>query len=188
MAVFFFTERCAHGTNAKKQKFKETDRDHSESAALGFAALENLLYVFDGGLEVALSRAIFSVPGHCADGVVMGCFFGLAKQREAHGNKSGATSFYLLAFFLPVIEHGFYDAALSTESDAMVMLALAVEFAFIVFAMILVNRVSKNDSPIGSATQAQPLPSQPDAWVCPRCGSVSNGNFCGECGAPRESQ
>ena len=121
---------------------------YAVAVSLGFAALENVLYVFDGGLEVALTRAIFSVPGHCADGVVMGCFFGLARQREVHGNRQGAASYYRLAFLLPVIEHGFYDCALSTESDLLVFAALAVEIAFVIFAIILVNRTAKNDAPI----------------------------------------
>ena len=79
---------------------------YAVAVALGFAALENVLYVFEGGFEVAVMRAIFSVPGHCADGVVMGCFFGLARQHELHGRKSTATAFYVLAFVLPAIEHG----------------------------------------------------------------------------------
>lgn len=118
---------------------------YAVAVSLGFAALENVLYVFSGGIEVAMWRGIFSVPGHCADGVVMGCFFGLAKQREFAGNASGARTYRWLAFLLPAIEHGFYDAALSTENDLMVVLALVVELAFIVYAMILVNRMSKQD-------------------------------------------
>ena len=121
---------------------------YAVAAALGFAALENVLYVMDGGFEVAVTRAIFSVPGHFADGVVMGCFFGLAKHRAVRGNKAGARVYYWLAFLLPVIEHGFYDAALSAENDLMTLLALVVEIAFIVYAIVLVNRVSKNDQPI----------------------------------------
>ncbi len=121
---------------------------YAVAAALGFAALENVLYVFDGGLEVAISRAIFSVPGHCADGVVMGCFFGLARKYELSGNKVSAQNYYWLAFFLPVLEHGFYDAALSTQGDLMILVALAVEIGFIITAMVLVNRVSKNDQPL----------------------------------------
>ena len=116
---------------------------YAVAVSLGFAALENVLYVFDGGIAVAISRAIFSVPGHCAGGVIMGCFFGLAKQREIAGNISGARAFRWLAFLLPTIEHGFYDAALSTENEFMVILALVVEIAFIVYAMVLVNRMSK---------------------------------------------
>lgn len=115
------------------------------AAALGFAALENVLYVFDGGLEVAFSRAIFSVPGHCADGAIMGCFYGLAKQREMLHQAGPAALFYVLAFVLPVIEHGFYDAALSSGLDSMVLAALTVEIIFVVCAVTLVNRMSKHD-------------------------------------------
>lgn len=133
---------------------------YAVAVSLGFAALENVLYVFDGGMEVAIQRAIFSVPGHCADGVVMGCFFGMARQREVAGNASGARTYYWLAFLLPVIEHGFYDAALSSESDLMVLLALGVEIAFIIFAMVLVNRMSKRDQAI-YGPMAQPPMQQP---------------------------
>lgn len=151
---------------------------YAVAVSLGFAALENVFYVFDGGMEVAVTRAIFSVPGHCADGVVMGCFYGLARQREVLGNKSGAKTYYLLAFFLPVIEHGFYDAALSSENEMFALVAMAIELAFIVFAFILVNRISKNDSPIMQAygengfravknIQQQNVGAQPQSGVQP---------------------
>lgn len=118
------------------------------AVSLGFATLENILYVFGGGIEVAIMRAIFSVPGHAAGGVLMGCFFGLARQREVRGNKAGARSYYILAFVLPWIEHGFYDTALSTEIAVFVILALVVELAFIIFGFVLVNRMSKKDAAI----------------------------------------
>lgn len=121
---------------------------YSVAAALGFAALENVLYVFDGGLETALVRAILSVPGHAADGVVMGVFFGLARQRELRGNKAGARTFYWLAFLLPTIEHGFYDAALSLDSDFMALVAVVFDLAFIVVAFVLVKRTSSKDAPL----------------------------------------
>ncbi|MBR0405906.1 MAG: PrsW family intramembrane metalloprotease [Eggerthellaceae bacterium] len=147
---------------------------YAVAVALGFAALENILYVFDGGFEVAVMRAIFSVPGHCADGVVMGCFFGLARHAELSGRKSNATLFYVLAFVLPTIEHGIYDSALSTESDILALFAMAFQLVFILFAGYLVKKVSKEDKPIGvnavnSATAegqlnaprpAQPIPPQ----------------------------
>ena len=41
-------------------------------AALGFAALENILYVAEYGFAVAVSRALLSVPGHCFFAVYMG--------------------------------------------------------------------------------------------------------------------
>ena len=136
---------------------------YSVAAALGFAALENIFYVFDGGLEVAFTRAIFSVPGHMADGVVMGVFFGLARQRELHGNAAGARSYYLLAYLLPVIEHGFYDTALSVDNDLFALLAMAVDLAFIAIAFVLIHNVSKNDAPLHPTASA----SQPPLWQQP---------------------
>ena len=41
-------------------------------SALGFAALENILYVAEYGFAVAVSRALLSVPGHCFFDVYMG--------------------------------------------------------------------------------------------------------------------
>lgn len=121
---------------------------YSVAAALGFAALENVFYVFDGGLDVAVTRALLSVPGHMADGVVMGVFFGLARKRELHGNAAGARSYYLLAYIVPVIEHGFYDTALSLDSNLFVLAAIVVDIAFIAIAFLLVRSVAKYDAPL----------------------------------------
>lgn len=41
--------------------------------SMGFAAVENLFYVFDGGLYVAFLRALTAVPAHAAFGVLMAC-------------------------------------------------------------------------------------------------------------------
>ncbi len=134
---------------------------YAVAVAVGFAALENILYVFDGGFEVAVQRAIFAVPGHFADGVIMGCFFGLAKQREVRGNKAGAHMYYVLAFLLPTIEHGFYDAALSSESDLLALIALALDLAFIAIAIALIRRMSKNDSPLHHPNQIRAAQTTP---------------------------
>ena len=123
---------------------------YAVAVALGFAALENVMYVFQGGLEVAAMRAIFSVPGHCADGVIMGCFFGLARHCELSGQKTRASLYYVLAFVLPWIEHGIYDAALSVENDLLALAAMAFQLAFILFAAHLVKQVSAKDRPMGA--------------------------------------
>lgn len=46
---------------------------YSVSSALGFAAVENILYVLQSDLRTAVSRAILSVPGHFFFAVSMGC-------------------------------------------------------------------------------------------------------------------
>ena len=185
---------------------------YSVAAALGFAALENVFYVLDGGIETAVMRAIFSVPGHAADGVVMGVFYGVARQNELHGRKAQATHSYWLAFLLPMVEHGFYDAALSTESDVMTLLAMAVDLAFIALAFTLVRKKSVADEPLaprtvsaGTMPQTQPLqwqqpqvqqppvqqpqeqqPQPQQSQVLqPQTQRPTSGNwYCPQCGAP----
>jgi RsiW-degrading membrane proteinase PrsW (M82 family) len=75
--------------------------------SLGFAGLENILYVFNpelGGMATALSRAIFSVPGHGFFGVMMGYYFAMAKFEA--GKK---TRLMLRGFLIPWLVHGLYD-------------------------------------------------------------------------------
>lgn len=166
---------------------------YSVAAALGFAALENVFYVMEGGLETAVMRAIFSVPGHAADGVVMGVFYGIARQHELYGRKQQATQSYILAFLLPMIEHGFYDAALSTESDMMALVAMAVDLAFIALAFTLIRRKSIMDEPLHPSmstpqqeVQRTPQPNtMSSGWYCPNCGTPNAENFCVKCGTKR---
>ena len=127
---------------------------YAVTVALGFAALENVLYVFDGGIEVAIARAIFAVPGHAADGVVMGCFYGLARKFAAEGFNGKARTYRLLALVLPVLEHGIYDFSLSMESEMLAMFGLGIELVFIAIGMVLVNRMSKHDQAIGAQSMA----------------------------------
>ncbi len=47
--------------------------------SLGFAAIENVGYVFDGGLSTALMRMFTAVPGHACFAVFMGYFYSKAK-------------------------------------------------------------------------------------------------------------
>ena len=45
---------------------------YSVYVSLGFAMIENFLYVYEGGIGTALSRAITAVPAHALFGVAMG--------------------------------------------------------------------------------------------------------------------
>lgn len=79
---------------------------------LGFAGIENLLYVFsnlDELVTVGLSRAIFAVPGHFFFAVTMGYFYSLAYFAA---NRITRSTYYLLALLIPVLLHGVYDALL----------------------------------------------------------------------------
>jgi len=77
--------------------------------SLGFAGLENILYVVlnEDWASIAISRAIFAVPGHFCYGVMMGYFYSLAKFEPLHRTRYSA-----LALLAPVVAHGVYDSLL----------------------------------------------------------------------------
>jgi RsiW-degrading membrane proteinase PrsW (M82 family) len=87
---------------------------YSVYIALGFAAIENLLYVFTGGYGVGIIRAITAVPAHALFGIVMGYYFGLAKF-----NDRMKPVFLLFAFLLPFLFHGLYNFLLMGNSPVL---------------------------------------------------------------------
>jgi RsiW-degrading membrane proteinase PrsW (M82 family) len=93
--------------------------------ALGFAAIENILYVFRGGYGVGLIRSITAIPAHALFGIVMGYYFGLARFSSSHSK-----SYLLLAFLLPFIFHGLYDFILMSNSKILLALYIPVFFYF----------------------------------------------------------
>lgn len=74
------------------------------TASLGFATLENVLYVSSGGLVVAIVRAVSAVPMHASLGAVMGYYCGQAKFQPGNRRR-----LLFLAWFVPMLLHGFYD-------------------------------------------------------------------------------
>ncbi len=79
---------------------------YSVAAALGFAAVENILYVISGGIVTALVRAITAVPAHAVFGAFIGYFAGRAKFTKYPVLKP----FLILAgFAISVFLHGLYD-------------------------------------------------------------------------------
>lgn len=76
------------------------------TAALGFAALENVFYVLEGGLHVALLRSFTAVPLHVVAGAILGNAVAQAKFGPAR------RGVLLNGFANAVALHGLYDFAL----------------------------------------------------------------------------
>lgn len=83
---------------------------YSVMVSMGFATFENILYVMEGGMEVALMRMFTAVPAHATFGVLMGYFMGLAKFR------SGGMFLNLLGLLTATVFHGAYDFFLMQEN------------------------------------------------------------------------
>lgn len=179
--------------------------------SLGFATLENILYVFSAAnfaesLSIALNRMIFSVPGHTFFGVMMGYYLGLAKLTSVHGIKDKSRTNLILSILIPTIAHGFFDYFLMLGSNIGFILFLV--FVVILFSVAInkIKRLSEiptllfneptNMSYVYNAFQPAgmrqnmnnqvsvqngPVPTT-KASFCKNCGSPLTGNFCGKCG------
>lgn len=127
--------------------------EYAAFVGLGFAGIENVLYVFQGGLQLAVGRAIFAVPAHFFFAIFMGYFFAMARF---HYDKR--KRYLFLAYIIPVILHGIYDFLLmyvnnlNGASDTMqefnalsgTLYAVFLVFFFFVwrFAVKRVNKMS----------------------------------------------
>jgi len=111
---------------------------YGATVSLGFASLENILYVSQGGLVVAILRALTAVPGHAFCGVVMGYFVGRAKFAS-----EGRAWMILQGFGLAVVLHGLYDLFLMTGT-AWAFLALPVLIGEVVLGVLLIRRMRKD--------------------------------------------
>ena len=78
---------------------------------LGFAAIENVGYMFQSGngwAFVGLMRGLMSIPGHMIFAMIMGYFYS-----KAHFNEEGGEfKYYALALGAPILAHGLYDMIL----------------------------------------------------------------------------
>jgi len=77
---------------------------YSVMVAMGFATLENIMYVMQYGLGTAILRMFLSVPAHACFGIVMGYYLGRA--RFGAGSERGNIRRGLL---LATAFHGFFD-------------------------------------------------------------------------------
>ena len=97
---------------------------------LGFACIENILYVFGAAgesfgsaIHTSIARAILSVPGHFLFGVVMGYFLSLAKFQEGRFWPN-----LLLGFLSAAGVHGLFDWLLMLDISSEVNTILYIVF------------------------------------------------------------
>ena len=79
---------------------------YSVMVAMGFATAENIAYVVDGGVEVALIRMFTAVPAHAVFAILMGYYLGKARFGSSPVWSAG------LALVVPTLLHGIYDYVL----------------------------------------------------------------------------
>lgn len=122
--------------------------------ALGFAAFENVKYVYSYGFATGLVRAVTAVPGHAIFGVFMGYFYGYAKLSDYWGREDDCRAYLALSVVVPVLMHGCYDfLAFAQESDGrFTLLFYAYLIALYVFGILRVNRSARADRRVSRET------------------------------------
>jgi len=95
---------------------------YSVMVSMGFATVENILYVIPGGYIVGFTRALLAVPAHFVFTLFMGYAFGLAKfgvKPEKHLTQ---------ALFYPVFWHALYDFLILTKIWYLSILILPIVY------------------------------------------------------------
>lgn len=128
--------------------------------SLGFAALENVLYVLQNGFGTAVLRAILSVPNHAFFGVLMGFYYSRwmvykkADVFETRFQLSGVSrrpdaidpkKFLTLSLIIPILAHGFYDFGIFVGEAWATLLALAFTAFLYVYCFVTIFKMSKTD-------------------------------------------
>ena len=84
--------------------------------SLGFAAVENILYVTgSSSLTTGLLRAFISVPAHTCFGIIMGLLLAKAKKNFIKGKDFSSAISLFLSITLPSFLHAVFDYLLCSE-------------------------------------------------------------------------
>lgn len=81
------------------------------SISLGFATVENILYILSFGLDTAFMRALMPVSSHALFGVVMGYYLGRAKFT----GRNISIRYQAVALTLPMLLHIIFNFILTIE-------------------------------------------------------------------------
>ena len=171
-------------------------------ASLGFACIENILYVFQNGFYTAIVRALLSIPGHACFGIAMGCFFAKAKVASINNNKILYGKNMYFSILIPTLMHTLYDTLIfystAVNSYLILLIFYALDIVMVIICAIQVHKVSKiqtnitnnvlNGSIVGDSNNhihinTDVVKNIGNINFCLVCGNpVSGTNFCPKCG------
>ncbi|MFC7685144.1 glutamic-type intramembrane protease PrsW [Ureibacillus sp. GCM10028918] len=84
---------------------------YGASVSLGFATVENVLFLLTFGIDTALIRAILPVSSHALFGVVMGYYYGKSKFAKNDKQKE----YLVLSLVAPLFLHIIYNSILTFQ-------------------------------------------------------------------------
>ena len=104
--------------------------------SMGFALVENIMYVYSYGMVTAIVRSIISVPGHMLFAVPMGYYLSLSRFETG----STARFHVFLSLAIPILLHGTFDFILMYSGAKVAIspgLAVLLLLAFVIFDIFM---------------------------------------------------
>ena len=116
-------------------------------SSLGFAILENVLYVYQGGILTGIMRAFTAIPLHCTVGVVMGALYAKAREEAYAGDRGGMIGYMAWAYLVPVCIHGAYDYAIMAASYGLIAegWTYVILIGAYIISVVLILECSRHD-------------------------------------------
>ena len=114
---------------------------YAVSVGMGFAAFENIEYLFAAGSDwvtTGIGRSLTAIPGHFGFAVLMGYYFSLN-----HFDKYRAPGAGLKMWLFPVLAHGAYDTVAMISSFSPEMSG-AITIAILLFCFWMVKWARKS--------------------------------------------
>lgn len=163
---------------------------YAMAAALGFAMIENIFYVIEGGVVVGFMRALLSVPGHVIFSCIWGAALGIAKFRP----ECERVKIILAGLIGAMVLHGIFNFSIETLGAGGLLVILVLVVTGIWWTLRNIEKAHADPASVRSAkrqmaaeARAGSVPLQspvvyPDS-TCRDTGDVSL-KFCTGCGTP----
>ncbi len=163
---------------------------YAMAAALGFATIENIFYVIEGGYTIGVMRAVLSVPGHVIFSCLWGAALGIAKFRPEKERAGIILTGLLGAMAL----HGIFNFSAETLGAWGLLIILILVPAGIWWTLKSIGKAHADPASVRSAkmqmaadARAGNVPRQtavvfPDSTF--RDSHKGSPEFCSVCGAP----
>lgn len=116
---------------------------YSVFSALGFATVENLMYLLRGQSNyvfTGITRGIFAVPAHTLFGITMGYYLSLSKFAK---NSYDGKKYLRKSLYMPILLHGIYDFILMSHFNYLMIIFLAFVLYLWRYNLIKLNEYVK---------------------------------------------
>lgn len=143
---------------------------YSIFVALGFATIENMIYILKTNtVQIAVQRALFSVPAHTAYAIFMSYYLCKAKINRLKGNNKEKKDI-LLSILVPTIAHGIFDFCLFANNEFYLTMFFAFTIVLFIMAFQRLRELYKTNASLFSIKRS-----------CKNCGYVFYGLKCPNC-------